>query len=71
MRWEKIAGLVLVAVALFVFFPTWMESLYGRFIAPYIYDMSPALYGTGNSKGIIFAWCGVLAVIGGTMFFKK
>ncbi len=71
MRWEKIVGLVLVAVAVLAFFPGWMESLYGRFIAPYVYDLSPAFYGIETTKGAVFAWCGALAVIGGVMFFKK
>ncbi len=70
MKWEKVVGLVLVAVALLAFFPDWMESLYARFVAPYVYDLSPAFYG-GTSKAAVFAWCGALAVIGGAMFFKK
>ena len=70
MKWEKIVGLVLVAVALLAFFPDWTESLYGRFVAPYVYDLSPAFYGT-TAKSAVFAWCGTLAIIGGLMFFKK
>lgn len=71
MRWEKIVGLILVAVALLAFFPDWMESLYARFVAPFVYDLSPAVYAATNAKGIVFAWCGIIAVIGGVMFFKK
>jgi hypothetical protein len=70
MRWEKAVGLVLVAVALLAFFPGWVESLYGRFVAPYVYALSPAFY-SANAKGVVIAWCGILAVIGGLMFFKK
>ena len=71
MRWEKVVGLVLVAVALVAFFPEWVESLYGRLVAPFVYDLSPAFYAATNAKGVIIAWCGTLAVIGGVMFFKK
>lgn len=68
---RKTLGLLIITVAMFLFFPALIPGIYEQYIEQFLVIAMAPLRGYANIKIMFLCIVGFMGVVGGVMFIKK